>query len=475
MNQTVETMRTLSDLPGPKGLPLLGNLLQLNFKQLHRILQRWCDEFGTLYKFRVGLRQVVAIADPELIQQILRSRPKLYRRLGTIEPVTKEMGVNGVFSAEGENWKRQRRVVAHALDAGHLREFFPTLARVTERLRNRWNRAADKGAPVNVQQDLMRYTVDVTTNLAFGYDMNTLEKEGDVIQQHLEKIFPMIDRRINAMFPYWRYFKLPADRALDKSLAVIRETIAQFIAQARERLTQAPELAAHPTNLLEAMLSAPDGGDAAFTDEEIHGNMLTMLLGGEDTTANTMAWMIHFMIEHPGTQERMRAEAAQAVSNTGMLSRLPDADRLNYIEALAHETMRLKPVAPLLSLEAVEDVTICGMAVPKGTALMLITLHGGLQETHFAAASQFRPERWLEERTSPGCAHNTRAFVPFGAGPRFCPGRQLAMMEIKTVMAMLSTGFEVSKADPASLVNEIFAFTMMPENLFVRLHRRRGG
>ena len=358
MNQTVETMRTLSDLPGPKGLPLLGNLLQLNFKQLHRILQRWCDEFGTLYRFQVGLRQVVAVADPELIQQILRNRPKLYRRLGTIEPVTKEMGVNGVFSAEGEDWKRQRRVIAHALDAGHLREFFPTLTKVTERLRNRWNRAADEHAQVNVQQDLMRYTVDVTTNLAFGYDMNTLEKEGDVIQQHLEKIFPMIDRRINAMFPYWRYFKLPADRALDKSLAVIRETIAQFIAQARERLTQAPELAAHPTNLLEAMLSAPDGGDAAFSDEEIHGNMLTMLLGGEDTTANTMAWMIHFMIEHPGTQERMRAEAAQAVSDTGMLSRLPDADRLNYIEALAHETMRLKPVAPLLSLEAVEDVAI---------------------------------------------------------------------------------------------------------------------
>ncbi|MGA7391428.1 MAG: cytochrome P450 [Terrimicrobiaceae bacterium] len=167
-------------------------------------------------------------------------------------------------------------------------------------------------------------SVDVTTNLAFGYDMNTLEKEGDVIQQHLEKIFPMIDRRINAMFPYWRYFKLPADRALDKSLAVIRETIAQFIAQARERLTQAPE-------------------------------------------------------------------------------------------------------------------------------------------------------RWLEEAQAPGCAHNTRAFVPFGAGPRFCPGRQLAMMEIKTVMAMLCTGFEVSKADPASLVNEIFAFTMMPENLLVRFHRRRGG
>ena len=85
MNQAVETMRTLSDLPGPKGLPLLGNLLQLNFK------------FGTLYRFQVGLRQVVAVADPELIQQILRNRPKLYRRLSTIEPVTKNWASTASF------------------------------------------------------------------------------------------------------------------------------------------------------------------------------------------------------------------------------------------------------------------------------------------------------------------------------------------------------------------------------------------
>ena len=67
---------------------------------------------------------------------------------------------------------------------------------MTERLRKRWEREADKGSAVDVQQDLMRYTVDVTTNLAFGYDMNTLENEEDVIQDHLEKIFPAINRRI---------------------------------------------------------------------------------------------------------------------------------------------------------------------------------------------------------------------------------------------------------------------------------------
>ena len=465
-------MRTVTELPGPKGLPLLGDLLQLDLKKLHRVLERWGNEFGPLYKFDLGQRPVVVVTDPELNQTILRNRPKLYRRLGTIETVFQEMGISGVFSAEGEDWKRQRRMTAHALDAQHLRQFFPTLIKVTERLKNRWNAAADKQSAVDVQQDLMRYTVDVTTNLAFGYDMNTLEKEGDVIQEHLEKIFPMINSRINAPIPYWRYFKLPADRALDKSLVAIRETITGFVARGRERVAQNPELAAHPTNLLEAMLVAPPEGDAAFTDEEIYGNVLTMLLAGEDTTANTMAWMTHFMIEHPAIQARMQAEVGQVVGNSGMLNQLVDAERLPYLEAVTHETMRLKPVAPILFLEAIEDVEIGGVAVPKGTALFLLTLHGCMSDTHFGAADQFRPERWLEAALSSGCPHNAKAFVPFGAGPRFCPGRQLAIVEIKTVMAMLCAGFEVSKTETPQPVGEIFSFTMMPQNLFVRFKRR---
>jgi cytochrome P450 len=161
-------MRTLTELPGPRGLPLVGNLLQLDLKQLHRVLERWCNEFGPLYTFKLGRKPVVVIADPELIQTILRQRPTVYRRVGTIESVFTEMGITGVFSAEGEDWKRQRRLTAHALDAAHLRQFFPTLIKVTERLKHRWSKAAEKGAAVDVQQDLMRYTVDVTTNLALA-------------------------------------------------------------------------------------------------------------------------------------------------------------------------------------------------------------------------------------------------------------------------------------------------------------------
>lgn len=469
------TSKPIHALPGPKGLPLVGNLHQLDLNQLHRVLERWVNEFGTMFTFRLGTRPVVAVADPELIQEILKQRPGRYRRLEKMETVFRELGFHGVFSAEGEDWERQRKLTARALDTAHLRAFFPVLRTVTERLRRRWERSADSGAAVDVQEDLMRYTVDVTTNLAFGYDMNTLEREGDVIQQHLERIFPMLNRRINAPFAYWHFLKLPADRELEKSLRAIHEIIATFVDETRTRLAKQPELVEHPTNFLEAMLAARDDDGAAFTDTEIFANVITMLLAGEDTTANSLAWMIDFVTDLPEVQTRLQAEADAHIDASGLTDTAQVLDLLDYGEAVAHEAMRLKPVAPLFFMEPNEDVELKGVSVPRGTAIMLVTMHPALQDAHFGGSAQFRPERWLASAQHAGCPHNAKAFVPFGAGPRFCPGRSLAMLEIKAVTAMMARCFTLTKAPGRGPVREKFAFTMMPEDLFVNFKRRGSG
>ncbi len=465
-------VKTISGLPGPKGLPLVGNLLQLDLNQLHRVLERWGNEFGTIFTFRLGTRSVLAVAEPELIQEILKQRPQRYRRLDTIESVFREMGIHGVFSSEGEDWQRQRRLTARALDTAHLRAFFPVLRTLTERLRRRWERAADGGADVDIQDDLMRFTVDATTNLAFGHDMNTLERGGDVIQQHLERIFPMLNRRINAPFAYWRFLRLPSDYALESSLKAIHEIIAKFVDETRARLAKQPELVEHPTNFLEAMLAARDDDGAAFTDTEIFANVITMLLAGEDTTANSLAWMIDFLTDLPEMQTRLQAEADTHSDASGLTETAQSLDALEYGEAVAHEAMRLKPVAPLFSLEPNEDVELKGVSVPRGTAIILVTMHPALQDAHFGGAAQFRPERWLASAQHAGCPHNAKAFVPFGAGPRFCPGRSLAMLEIKAVTAMMARCFTLTKAPGRGPVREKLAFTMMPENLFVNFKRR---
>ena len=128
---------------------------------------------------------------------------------------------------------------------------------------------------------------------------NTFESEEEVIQQHLEHVLPAFFKRLLAPFPYWRWFKLPAERALGEHLAALSRAVQDFIAQARSRMASNPELRTKPTNLIEAMIAARDTESSGLDDQDVAGNVLTMLLAGEDTTANTLAWAIWFLSRNP--------------------------------------------------------------------------------------------------------------------------------------------------------------------------------
>jgi len=124
---TEKPLNSLSQLPGPKGLPILGNLFQIDLQKLHSILEEWSDSYGEIYKFKIANKTVVAISDPTLIQNILRDRPETYRRVSSIERVARELGIHGVLSAEGEQWQRQRHLTMQAFKPEYLRRFFPDM------------------------------------------------------------------------------------------------------------------------------------------------------------------------------------------------------------------------------------------------------------------------------------------------------------------------------------------------------------
>ncbi len=135
-------IRSISELPGPRGLPLLGNMLQLETSRWHTILNTWADAFGPMYRYRILNRDAVVIADASLINEVLRNRPEGFRRARRMQAIVLELGVDGVFNAEGAKWRRQRKLAMLALNTNHLREFFSRLEVVTARLQRRWERAA---------------------------------------------------------------------------------------------------------------------------------------------------------------------------------------------------------------------------------------------------------------------------------------------------------------------------------------------
>lgn len=468
-------LRTVDSLPGPKGIPLFGNALQIKSDEMHLQLEAWARQFGPYYKLKLGPRRIMVVADHKAVGALLRDRPDGFNRSQRFADIWKEMGLpNGVFGANGAVWLRQRRMVMAGFDPAHVKRYFPALKEVAQHLARRWTEAAHQHAAIDLQADLMRFTVDAIAGLAFGAKVNTLESDGDIIQKHLDKIFPALFKRVFAPFPVWRWLPSRADRDLARSIVEVMAAVDGFVAEARARMERRPELRSTPDNLLEAMIAAADQPDSGIDDSQVAGNVLTMLLAGEDTTANTLAWMIHLLWENPLALATAAAEVRSVCGDASDLT-VEQMAKLDYVEACAHETMRLKPVAPHIGFQTMRDTQVGDVQVPAGTMIVSVMRHDSVSEQHVRDAAAFRPERWLDENDpAMNAASAKRISMPFGGGPRICPGRYLALLEMKMAMATLLGQFDIVslKAPDGRAPRERMALTMTPVGLRMRVSCR---
>src|SRR5688500_6226575 len=434
----------ISDLPGPRGLPILGNALQVDTTRLHLTAEQWSRKYGEYYRFRLGRRTLMVVANPEAIATMLRDRPEGFQRTSRLSASAQAMGFGGVFSSNGERWRRQRPMVMAGFDPAHIKSYFPALVRVPQRFQGRWRRAATAGSAIELQSDLMRYTVDVTAGLAFGADINTLESDDEVIQRHLDKVLPALFKRLMSPFPFLHR----PSRALRGHLRALQVAVDGFISQARSRMAHDPALPAHPTTLIEVLLAA------------------------ECAAANALAWMTDLLSPSPHALRRARDEVRAVVGAEGLPPRYEQASALAFVEACANETMRLKPVAPIIVNEAVRDSVVAGIEVPKGQLVMCLMRPGATDARHLPDAPALDPARWLSEGAR-AAGSSKRVAMPFGAGPRLCPGRYLAMLEIKMVIAMLLGSFDIDsvRTPDGEEAREHLALTMSPVGLVLKLKK----
>ena len=462
--------RKIKDLPSPKGHFILGHLPQFNTSGKHLVLERWVEECGDLFKINFVGKQFLVSADPEMNDQILRLRPDTFKRFNKITEILEEMGILGVFNAEGEVWQTHRKPASEALSLKKVRSFYTIISRKTENLLDKWKTYAEDGTSFDVQKEFMKYTVDITTEIAFGYQLNTINDKTDTFQQHLEHIFPMVNDRITAPLPTWRWFKKEKDRKLAVSLKAIEKLIHHFIDEAKERLEKDPTLKEAPSNFLEALLVEQER-EGKFTDKDVYSNVFSMLLAGEDTTSNSISWTIFYLAQHPEIVKKIRDEALEVYPNHTTPLTDKEMAKLKYANAVAQEVIRLKPVTPNLYMEAVKDVTINGFHIPKGTIIMLQNKVAQTREQYFSNATDFIPERWLRNGCPAHANHHPEHIKAFGGGPRYCPGRNLALHEMTLSISTICKYFDLELAVKPEDVIEQFSFTMYPKNLLVKLKK----
>ena len=270
---------------------------------------------------------------------------------------------------------------------------------------------------------------------------------GNLLQLKTTCIHEDVKRRCRN---HWRYVQLPGDRRLVRSNAALRSAIDALIAAASARMAHEQARRERPGNLLEATISAADQRGSGVNDQAVAGNVSTMLLAGEYTTANTLAWMLYLLHRHP---EAMRC---------------------------AQEAMRLKPVTPFMPLEALRHTRVADVRLPKDSLVWCVLRHDSVDDAYFPNTTKFVPQRWLErdESSTEKSAGTVSAIkgvgVPFDAGLRTCPGRHRTMLEMKIAMTMLLGRFEVEAVDTqdGKEAAELMGFVMSPLGLRLRLRLR---
>jgi len=232
---TSSTVRQINELPTPKGHFLLGHLLQFRKARKHAVLKNWVEECGELFRINLVGKEFLVSANHDLNRDVLRSRPDHFKRFSRINSIFEEVGVHGVFTAEGDNWRRHRKVVTEALGLKRIKGYYPLIFDKTNRLLEKWERLEKDQPRINVQHEFMAYAVDVMMSIALGYQLDMINHKGDDFQEDIERIFHMFDKRITSPIPLWRYYKQEKDKKFDKALKTIETVIHQYILEAKKK------------------------------------------------------------------------------------------------------------------------------------------------------------------------------------------------------------------------------------------------
>lgn len=453
-------------LPGPPALPFVGSAFMIgNPNRFYSVMQEWIEKYGDLFHVKIGADSYVVTTNMGLSKLLFESRPEGVERPPMIARSFSSIDLlNNLFAAEGENWRKQRKAIAKSLSAHNLGKaedmIFHEVQRRLDRMDIQIKATPEK--PINFLPHSKQYSLGIITRLVFGDDFRQTT-QNDELSSELSLIFNTLARRTVAPIQYWKWIKLPKDRAFERVKNRLRRDITERAATALESLHNKPK-DHRPDNLLDGLLmhQLAEEPEQALSEDEVFANAVALIAAGMDTTSTTLAWAIYLLGKHTDIQTQLRLELMAATEGTGRLATLQGVHAQPLLEAVIWEALRLYPAAPFLIAHTTREFEFESQKIPANTSFFF--MHD--QAERIANAnSGFDPQRWLD---SGELAKAVKMLpLPFGIGQRLCPGRNLSLMELKAYLAALLCRYEWTCAGEKE-PNRVYNFTLEPENMPIR-------
>ena len=429
-------------IPGPREWPLLGNPGAL--AGLIPFMERQRRQYGDMFRMRVLSFRAVAISHPEQVQQVLVTERGKYVKGNTYDSTRKVLG-NSLLTLDREPWKKRR---ALAQPAFHRK----ALARLAEIMAQKGaqyfdalaTRIGPSGSKLDAHREMVKLTLDVVVAALFGEGALS---GSDVSYEALNDALEVLSTGVNGFnFPDW--IPTPHNVKLKKTVQALDRNVYQII-EAGKRM---------PSNgsLLSMLLEARDEAGRPLTNEEIRDEVITLFIAGHETSALTLAWLLTFLDGRPEVLAQMCEEVDQVLG--GRTPSFDDVSKLQYVRQVIDETLRLRPAAPMIARNLVEDDVLGGYSLRAGD--VVIPYLWGL---HRQPDYWSDPERFDPGRFSPGQSKSRHpwSYLPFSGGPRVCIGNMFALTELVMLVAQLLTRFRVG-VQPCADVRPIAIGTTRP-------------
>ena len=486
-----EPIKTISDLPGPISLPIIGTAWTFFVgakgeslgKRVLKVQEEHANKYGRIFRSQIPGVTIISLSDPADVAKVLRCEPKYPERLQF--PILdyyreKRRKIPGVFFSDGPEWYKHRSVLSKRMlrpkeVADYASGFNEIITDFIRRLRSvREPSGSEKENEVcELDKELFKWSFESVAEMLFDKRFGCLEPE--VNKEAKTFIKAVGDFLHNAMgvgfLPNWFYkiYETQQFKTFFASFDTMYEYAELFIQrrihdleehqhQSRSRDPSEPS-ERDSVGFFEFLLSS-----GKLTKDDLLASVIDVLFAGVDTTSNTMQWVLYMMAKNPDKQDILRQEVLSVLGDT-TLATPTTLTQMPYLKAWVRETLRLYPVLCAIPRRPAEDLILSGYLIPGGVAQVEFLTHVmGRDEKLFEDAEAFRPERWLRKKDAiPTDTTESFSSIPFGFGTRMCIGRRIAELELHLLLARIVQQFEISYPPDAKNVEPYVRGVTIPD------------
>ncbi len=420
--------------PGPDDAVTLG--VDPETLETLTYLQR---EFGDMVSMtRPSGRLTYFVNDPAEVRRILVRRHARYKKGPGFERVKMLLG-NGLIVSDGDIWRRSRTMIQPAFKVQNVHTLIDVMIGCSDRRAVAWAAAAERGETINITEETNKFALELILISIFGDDYETkLLKDGDNPFAFLSEDST---RDLSVVMKV---------RALRK---MVLDLIEERRAEGKDR-----------SDFLSMYMQATDKSGAGFSDEELLDEVMTLVVAGFETSANTLNWVWYLIAGHPDVEEKVIDEAQRCVPSVDAVT-AENLTEMRYTQQVLEETLRLYPPVWLFTRRSIEDDELENFDVPPGTDIYLSPYILHRSEHIWPNAEAFDPDRFELVEGKP---RKERPYFPFSLGPRRCLGEYFSFLEMKVHLGLLLPRFRMERADDADPGLELAIYLRSKRDILLR-------